>query len=77
MKKAVSNFSSLTGLALTQVINLSIYLSPNITRIAFYCALKTGFNFLTWRVWHLPRLILHTLIQEIRCDKGLCGGLRE
>ena len=46
MKKAVVNFCSEYGLALTQVLNLSIYfyLSPNITRIAFFCALKTGFN---------------------------------
>ena len=46
MKKAVVNFCSENGLALTQVLNLYIYfsLSPNITRIAFLCALKTGFN---------------------------------
>ena len=46
MKKAVVNFRSENGLALTQVINLSIYfsLSPNITCIAFFCALKTGFS---------------------------------
>ena len=46
MKKADVNFCSLTGLVVTQVLNLSIYfsLSPNITRISFFCALKTGFN---------------------------------
>ena len=46
MKKADVNFCSLTGLALTEVLNLSIYfsLSPNITRLAFFYALKTGFN---------------------------------
>ena len=46
MKKVYVNFCSENGLALTQVLNLSIYfsLSPNITRIAFFCALKTGFN---------------------------------
>ena len=46
MKKADVNFCSENGLALTQVLNLSMYfsLSPNRTRIAFFCALKTGFN---------------------------------
>ena len=49
MKKAVVNFCSENGLAFTQVINLYIYfsLSPNITRIAFFCALKLV---LTWKV---------------------------
>ena len=42
MEKADVNLCSENGLAL----NLSIYfsLSPNVTRIAFFCALKTGFN---------------------------------
>ena len=42
MKKADVNFCSENGLALTQVLNLSIYfsLSPNITRIAFFFALR-------------------------------------
>ena len=49
MKKAVDNFCSENGLALIQVLNLSIYfsLSPNITRIAFFCALKLVS---TWKV---------------------------
>ena len=46
MKKADANFCSENGLALTQVLNLSMYfsLSPNRTRIALFSALKTGFN---------------------------------
>ena len=46
MKKAVVNFCSENGLALTQVLHLYIcfFLSTNITRIAFFCALKTGFD---------------------------------
>ena len=46
MKKADINFCSENDLAPTEVLNLSMYfsLSPNRTRIAFFCALKTGFN---------------------------------
>ena len=77
MKKMYVNFCSENGLALTQVLNLSIYfsLSPNITRIAFFCAFTTGFNL---EGLAPPRLILHKRDSfQIKCDKGLCGGLRE
>ena len=46
MKNADVNYCSENGLDLTQVLNLSIHfsLSPNITRIAFFCTLRTGFD---------------------------------
>ena len=47
MKNADVNFCSVKGLALTQVLNFSKYFSllPNITRITFFRALNTGYNF--------------------------------